>query len=258
MIRPWLDVWQYRELLRALIERELKARYRRSFFGFLWSLITPLYQIVGVTFVVKVLWRHPEPNFSVKYLCALLPWTLFQNGLLNSCASILRNRDIIKRVAFPRQVLPLAAVGGNLFHFLLSMVVLFIVFLIIPVRFSPMFLFLLVLLAILLVMVIGLGLLLSTLHTWYQDVEYALGNLLQVYFFLSPVMYPASWVPKEYQALYLLNPMALICEGFRSVLLQQRPPDPLYVGLAAAFAALCFVVGQTVFMHQQRRFPEII
>jgi lipopolysaccharide transport system permease protein len=257
------EVYQYRQLLSDLIARELKERYRRSLLGFLWSLITPLYQILIMTVVVKMIWNNPTPNYSMQFLTALVPWTFFQASVLNSCAVILRYRQMVKRIWMPTQTLPLAVVGANVVHFLLSMAILVVIFLSVPIGFNHAALFLIVYTVILVLMATGLAMLFSALHTQYQDTEYALTNIMQVFFFLTPVMYPASWV-QSHQFLLLFNPMATICEGFRAALLRHELPhvggtiEPVHLASAAGCAVLCFVVGLWYFSKKRWQFPEII
>ena len=114
------------ELVRALVIRDMKVRYRNSFLGFLWSMVTPLLNMVILTFVVKFAFGVAIPNLSVKILCGLIAWTFFENGILDSCDSILNDRDLVKKVYFPRATLPLSVVVGNLIHFALSAVVLMV------------------------------------------------------------------------------------------------------------------------------------
>jgi len=187
-----------------------------------------------------------------------------------ACAIILKYRQMVKRIWMPSQMLPLAVVGSNLVHFLLSMLILFGVFLVVPVVFHVSFLFLIVLTGILLLMVSGLAMLFAALHTAYQDTEYIITNLVQVFYFLTPVMYPASWVKNPaWRYWYLFNPMAAVCEGFRGVLMRHEVPLPGLVMpgqvvlpehllVAAVFALVCFAAGLWYFALQRWQFPEIV
>jgi lipopolysaccharide transport system permease protein len=264
MLRMLDEVWRARELLGVLIEREIKTRYRRSFLGLLWSLLTPLYQVLFLTIVVKVLWQHPEPNYSVKYLCGLVPWTFMQQGVLTSCASLLRARDIVKRVWLPRQLIPLATVGSCLFHLLASVAVLYVILAVIPLVlggphvFGIAHVFLIPLVLLEVIMVAGLALLFSALHTFHNDVEYILTNLLMTYLFLTPVIYPLSWVPDNLQSLVMFNPMATICEGFRGVVLRHELPDPAHLVSLAVVAFGCLFVGLWAFRRRAWKFPEVM
>jgi len=189
MLAAAAQIWTHRDLLRELSARELKTRYRRSALGFGWSLLTPLYQIVIYTFVLKYIMGWGGKNLSINILVALIPWTFFSATVLNACTSVMRFRSVVKKVAFPRQVLPLATVTSNLVHLLLSTVVLLLIFLVLPVAFNPCFLFLIVLIVGQVFLVSGLSFMAACAHTYYQDVEYALTNVFQVAMFLTPVLY---------------------------------------------------------------------
>lgn len=253
-----LQLWTHRDLLSALVSQELKARYRRSILGFLWTLITPIYQIVGYTIVLKYLVGMQESNLSVKILAGLLPWTFFSVSILSSCSVILKFRGVVKKVYFPRQMLPLAVVVANLVHLGLSLLVLLVLFLVIPVRFDVTFLLLPVLVLFEVLLVAGFSFAACAAHTYFQDVEYVLQNLFQVFMFFTPVLYPASKVPAVYRSLFMLNPMAVYTEGFRSVLLENHFPDLLHFSAAAAFSVVVFVAGLVVWQRFEWRFPEVI
>lgn len=260
-LHPLQQLWSHRDLLYELVGRELKVRYRRSVLGFLWSLLTPIYQVVIFTFVLKYIYPVAIKNLSVNILAAIIPWTFFSVSVLNSCSAIMRYRNVVKKVYFPRQMLPLATVFSNLIHLVLSLVVLFVVFLVIPVRFDAAFLWLGVLIVGQTLLVAGLSFMTACAHTFYQDVEHALTNLMQVAMFLTPVLYPFyllnDW-PDLYRTLYFLNPMAVYAEGWRSVLLTHQLPDPAYLLIALGVSLVCFLAGLAMWHRYEWRFPEVI
>jgi ABC-type polysaccharide/polyol phosphate export permease len=249
---------QWTELLQILTVSQLKARYRRSFLGFLWSLIMPLFQIVVIGFVFQGLLQHDIPNYTIKFLVALLPWTFFNDTVLGACPTFLKFRDVVKKIYFPRWSLPISIVTSSLVHFLLSMIILFAVFVIVPVAFDPIFLFLIPLTLILIVMLCGLSLAFSMLHTYYQDVEYALGALVRMFFFVTPVMYPTSEIPEAYQYWFLFNPMATICEGYRGVLLRHELPQSEHLLVAAIFSVVCLIAGIWIYRRMSPQLPEVL
>lgn len=270
------ELSDYRDLLRELIGREMKVRYRRSALGFLWSLITPLYQIVIYTFVFKYIMHVQGKNLSVSILVGLIPWTFFSVGVLNSCSAVMRYRNVVKKVYFPRQMLVLATVASNLVHLLLSMGVLLIVFLAVPIHVNALVWFLIPLVILQTLLVSGLGLISCVAHTFYGDVEYILTNLMQVAMFASPVVYSlvdltpqgrvvekiATW-PEAAQILYKLNPMTIFTQGWRDILLplENYPPhypDPMWLAIAAGVSVAVFVIGLLVWQRYEWRFPEVI
>jgi ABC-2 type transport system permease protein len=249
---------QLTELMQILTISQLKARYRRSFLGFLWSLIVPLFQIVVIGFVFQGLLQHDIPNYTVQFLVALLPWTFFNDTVLASCPTYLKFRDVVKKIYFPRWSLPISIVTSSLVHFLLSMIILFAIFIIIPVAFDPVFIYLIPLTLMLIVMLSGLSLAFSMLHTYYQDVEYALGALVRMFFFVTPVMYPTSEIPESYQYWFLFNPMATICEGYRGILLRHELPLPEHLAATAIVSVIVLVVGIVIYRRMSPQLPEVL
>ena len=249
---------QLTELLQILTISQLKARYWRSFLGFLWSLIVPLFQIVVIGFVFQGLLQHDIPNYTIQFLVALLPWTFFNDTVLGSCPTFLKFRDVVKKIYFPRWSLPISIVSSSLVHFMLSMVILFAIFIIIPVAFDPIFLALIPLTLLLIIMLCGLSLAFSMLHTYYQDVEYALGALVRMFFFITPVMYPTSEIPESYQYWFLFNPMATICEGYRGILLRHELPLPEHLIATTIFSLLVLVIGIVIYRRMSPQLPEVL
>lgn len=249
---------QLPELLGILTVAQLKARYRRSFLGFLWSLIMPLFQIVVIGFVFQGLLQHRIPNYTLVFLTALLPWIFFSDAVLTSCPVYLKFRDVVKKIYFPRWALPLSVVFAAAVHFGLSMVILFAIFVVVPVRFTAAFWPLIPLTLMLTTMLAGLSLLFSVLHTYYQDVEYALTAIVRMLLFVTPVMYPTDQIPEAYQYWFLFNPLAAICEGFRSILPGYELPRPEHLVCAAVISVLCLGVGMVVFRRMSPQLPEVL
>jgi ABC-type polysaccharide/polyol phosphate export permease len=261
MLRLLSEIWRARELLLALTEYEIKTRYRRSFLGLLWSLITPLYQVLLMTIVVKFIWKQPDDDYSIKFLCGLLPWTFFATALPTSCSAMLRARELVKRVRLPRQVLPFAVVLSCGFQYAMSMAVLLLLLLLIPVAYGPAFLFLPVLMLLELLMVWGLALVASVLHSFYTDVEYMITNLIMAFYFLTPVIWHVGkpWVSDPHkQYLIMFNPMAVFCEGSRRIMYQKELPEPIHLLTAAAFSVACFIFGLWYFRRREWQLPEVI
>jgi lipopolysaccharide transport system permease protein len=261
LLLPLAQLWTSRDLLRELVMRELKVRYRRSVLGFGWSLLTPIYQIVIYTLILKYVMHVDINNLSVNILCAIIPWTYFSVAVTNSCSAVLRYRNVVKKVYFPRHMLPLATVGANLVHLVLSTLVLFAVFLAIPVAFNPIFYFIIPLVVCQTLLVAGLSFICACAHTYYQDVEYVLTNLMQVGMFVTPVLYPVAnlkLIDPVYRTIFMLNPMAAYTEGWRGILLRHEYPDPLFFGIAVGVSVAVFLLGLALWQKYEWRFPEVL
>lgn len=235
------ELWHYRELLWTLVIRELRVRYKNSVLGFFWSLINPLVTVLVMTLVFKYVMGMRIANYSAYVLTAYLPWTFFQFALLDSSQTILIYMHVIKKIYFPRALLPLATTLANFVHFVLAMGVLFLylyLYVGTPMQ-KGLLLVPLVMLAELL-MVMGLSLLVACWNAFYEDVKYLLSVGLQLLFFLSPIIYfseqvrHSSLLPDAYRepifwAYHLLNPMATYAMAYRKLILppitvvQQNP-----------------------------------
>jgi ABC-type polysaccharide/polyol phosphate export permease len=256
------------ELVRALTVRDLKVRYRRSVLGFLWSLLTPLLQMAILYFVVKPAMGLNYPNISVVILTGVVAWGFFESALLDCTDCIILNRDLVKKIYFPRPALPLSVVLGNLVHFALSFVVLLLWFLAAVPAYRPtlVFFYLIPVVLVQVLFVSGLGLLLTALHTFYHDIKFVLQQLLRILFFVSGVMFPADLVRAKLRVgvgpwaehLYMINPAATTIEAYRSILIAHRPPEMAYFLPIAALALLIFVLGYHLFLRASWRFPEAI
>ena len=260
-----IEVGRRWELVRALVIRDMKVRYRNSFLGFLWSMVTPLLNMVILTFVVKFAFGVAIPNLSVKILCGLIAWTFFENGILDSCDSILNDRDLVKKVYFPRATLPLAVVVGNLIHFALSAVVLMVWLAVIGCYPDMLFLFIIPLMVIQTLLLMGLGMIVACLHTFYRDIKFVVQALLRVLFFASPVMYPAELLHKKFgdfsaviERVYMYNPMATIIESYRSALLEHQVPDMSFLLPIVVASVLLFIIGYKLVLRYEWQFPEAL
>lgn len=243
------ELWTYRELLRTLVIRELRVRYKNSVLGFFWSLLNPLATVLVMTLVFKYVMGMRIANYSAYILVAYLPWTFFQFALLDSSQTILVYMQVIKKIYFPRVLLPLAAVVSNFIHFLLAMGVLF-AYLYGFVGTPPQRGLLLLPLVMLsqLLWLVGLSALIACWNVFYEDVKYLVSVGLQLLFFLTPVIYFSeqlrytTLIPEAYReglfwASHLINPMAALAMAYRKAIL---PPITIVQEHAALGQAMQF------------------
>lgn len=263
MVNELKELFRYRYLLSQLVVRDIKVRYKNSFLGFFWSLVNPLLQVATMTIVIKYVMRLSIPNYSAYLLVGYLPWMFFQMALLDSSQVVLSHRDLLRKVYFPREVLPLSVVLANLIHYVLALVVFFayLLFYRLFLHGAPMsisVLWLPVLMALQTALVIGLAFFISCLNVFYEDVKYMLTVLLNVFFYLTPVMYPAELVAAKLHSpmlykLYLLLPMNALTDAYRKTLLPPISAMPmrgavvkgmhLDLGSLAIAAAVCLFIA---------------
>ncbi len=267
------ELWDYRNLLWNLVVRDIKVRYKNSVLGVGWSLLNPLLMMIVFTVVFTVFWPNNQvANFSAFVLTGLLPWNLFQASIMGSAYSIVSNANLVKKVYFPREVLPIAVVLSNVVNFLLALVVLFPILWLSGIPLTRHALWLPVILAIQVAFTVGLAFFFSTLNVFYRDTAMVLDVGLLAWFFLTPIFYPMEFIPatKTVMGLTLpvhrlvrwLNPMASIIDSYRIVLygsVQGYPPAPPAIDFMArtgATALLVLVLGWLFFRRYSGRFGE--
>lgn len=246
-----MNLTHLRDLTFALVIKEIKSKYKSATLGFLWIFINPLLQMIALTIVFSYFLKFSVSNYPLFVLSGLLPWTYFSLALSAGTSSLVSNRDLIKKVPFNRELLPISAVLANLLTFLAALLLLLLfnlnpaLFLLIPIIFIQTLL------------IIGITLLTSSLDIYYRDVSFIVQAGLMVWFYLTPVFYPVSMVPVNFRFIYDLNPMVGIITGFQSTL----RGSPLEIGslmISAAEAIIFFVIGFIFFRRRAKYFADWI
>lgn len=255
-----LEVWRNWGIILILAQRDIKVRYKQSFAGIGWAIIQPLLTMIVFTAVfagVVNVDTHgsPYPLFS---LAALVPWSYFVHAITKATGCLVVDQDLIKRVYFPRLVLPISAVIGGLVDFAIAFVLMLILLLFydwapnLKLLLLPFFLLFAILTAL------ALGLWLSALNVQYRDVNNALPFFTQLMMFVSPVAYSASVIPEKWQMVYALNPMATVINGFRWVLLEEQPTPGIYSLISVAVVMIALIGGLYFFRWQEDRFADVV
>lgn len=253
------ELWEYRELLWILALRDIKVRYKQTVLGVLWVILQPLTAMSIFSLVFGHLAKLPSDNlpYPIFVFTALLPWTFFANAVTSSGNSVVGSANLISKVYFPRLIIPLASIGGNLLDFAISCLILLVMMLFYGLGWSLNLLAAPVLVLALGFIALGVGTLLSALNVAYRDFRYVIPFLVQVWMFATPVVYPASLLPEDWRWVLYLNPMAGVVEGFRSAFLG-RAFDVPGLGLSFIIGTLAFLVGVWHFNRVERRFADII
>ena len=252
MISNLRHLFRYRALVASLVARELKARYRGSVLGFFWSFVNPLLLLLVYTFVFTVVLPGVHPQelqpFALFMFCGILPWTWFSSSLLEASNVLIAGGNLIRKVLFPAEVLPIVTVLAGLVHFCLGLPILaaFLVYYRVPVVPTDL-LWVPVVVAIQLVLTLGLALLVSALAVHFRDLRDLLSNLLTLWFFATPIIYALSQAPASVRRLLMLNPFTHLAVSYQDVLFREGPftewPRLLAVGGASlAVLALGYIV----------------
>lgn len=246
----------YREILRALVTKELKVKYKRSILGFFWSMITPI-ALTGIyLFVFIYVYKVPQKDFILFLLTGLLPWNYFNMSLMAATSSFVESGSMIRKVYFPRLLVPIATVTANLVNFLVGLSLLLIV---LVVSGRPIWLtlhWLLIAVVLETALAIGLSLILATWNVFFRDIGQLISIAMIGLFFATPVVYDISRVPAPFRPIILANPMSSIIQTYRSSLFRAKSPDLGLLALGAAEVALIFVLGWLVYRRHANDLPK--
>jgi lipopolysaccharide transport system permease protein len=253
------DLVRHRSLVLALLVRELKVRYRGSILGFVWTFLNPLLLMAVYALVFRYYMRIAVPNYALFLLAGLLPWTWFASSLADGTNAIVGGSSLVTKSLFPTEILPTVVVLSNMVNFALSIPLLAFAGWAYGVSFSPLaWLCLVPVMALQCVFTLGLVLSLSALNVHYRDVQHVVANLLLLWFFLTPIVYPASQVPERLHPLLWMNPVALFTEIYRDIFVTPTWPDVRGFGLMATYALASVLVGAKIFDGYRDTFPELV
>lgn len=255
------ELWEYRELLYFLTWRDIKVRYKQTVLGAAWAIIQPFLTMVVFSLFFGKLAGMPSDNipYPIFAYAALVPWTFFANGLLQSSNSLVGNTNLIKKVYFPRLVIPISGVIGGLPDFAISFVVLLAMMVYYGLYPSAIsILWLPVCLALSFIIALGAGLWLSALNVEFRDVRYVIPFLTQFWMFATPIVYPSSLLHEPWKTVYGLNPMVGVVEGFRWTLLGKGNPPGAMFGVSFLAATVILVTGAFYFRRMEKTFADLI
>jgi homopolymeric O-antigen transport system permease protein len=253
---PWTAAWAYRDLVRHLVGRDLRHKYKGSTFGFAWSLANPLLMAAIYTLAFAYIVRVPVPRFPLYLLTGLLPWTFFAGALAAATSSVVDGAPLVRKVAFPRLVLPVAAVATQFVQFSLTYAV------IIPLAaaasggLSPGALAVLPAILLQLAFSAGLGLLLAAAYVHARDTRHFVDVAVQLWFWLTPVVWARDMLPARLAPLLDANPMAHLMAIYHAAILDGRWAAPIHWIVAAGAAAIALAAGTLVFARLSPRFAE--
>jgi ABC-type polysaccharide/polyol phosphate export permease len=261
------ELWRYRELLYNLTVRDLKVRYKNSVLGIAWSLLNPILMMLVFTVVYTVmLGQSDRRDYAAFVLCGLLPWNFFSGSIMGGVGSVVNHGYLIKKVYFPRAVLPTSIMLSNLVNFLVALPVYFVLAWLLGVKFTPYVLFLPVVVLVEMAFILGMSLLLSALNVFYRDVQQIMEVLILAWFFVTPVIWDVSVLPASRLVLgvdvpvqrltYILNPMASIVAAYRDILYYGRSIGWDFFLRTAITVVVVLVFGFFVFNRLKGRFAE--
>ena len=250
------ELYDYREMISNLVKKDLKVRYKGSVLGFLWTFLNPLLQLVVYTIVFSTIMRVDIDKYYIYLFVGLIPWIFFASSIQVGAVSIMMNKDLIKKIYFPRIILPISTVNSAFMNMFYSMIIVVLTLIVSGIGISKYILFLPIAMIMQYILVLGMIFVFSALNVYFRDLEYILNIIVMIWFYLTPVVYTMDMVPEKYRFWFYLNPMTGIINFYRDILYYKRMPTFKSFGGILIYGIVMVVIGYFVFEKLQKNFAE--
>ncbi|MBR6791830.1 MAG: ABC transporter permease [Ruminococcus sp.] len=252
------EIYNYRQMVFSLVRKDLRGRYKGSVLGFLWTFINPLFQLIVYTIAFSFILPSSIDKYYLHLFVALIPWIFFSSSIQGGASSIISAKDMVSKIYFPREVIPISYVTSCFVNMLLSFIIIFAVVIFSGVGVNPLALLCLpVVMIIEYVMALGLALPFSAITVYFRDLEHILGIITMAWIYLTPVLYPIDMIADEtIKKLFYINPMTSVIVAYRDILYYAKVPDFSTLMIALAFGVVILVAGFAVFSKLKKHFAE--
>ncbi len=251
------ELYDYREMVFSLVKKDLRGRYKGSVLGFLWTFINPLLQLMVFTLVFSVIMKAGYDQYYLFLFVALVPWMFFSSSVQDGSTAIIREKDMVKKIYFPREVMPIATVTSGFVNMLLTFIVIFIVLIFSGKGINPVALLCLPFVMIVeYILCLGIAMIVAALTVYFRDLQYILGIFTMALQYMTPVMYGSEMVPEWAMPIFQANPMTPIIEMYRQILYYKEVPEMLSLLYVLALGIIFIVLGFFCFNKLQKGFAE--
>ena len=251
------NIFAYKDMIYSLVRRELRGRYKGSVLGFLWTYINPLCQVIVYSMVFSVIFRVNIDKFYLYLIIGMMPWTFFNTSVQGGSTCIRAQSDMVKKIYFPREVIPISYVTSAFVNMLLSFIIVFFAVLISGYWFNFKALIFLPLIIIFEYMLaLGIAFIVSAITVYFRDLEQIMGVVMMAWIYVTPIMYNMDYVPEQYRKLVVLNPMTPIVEVYHQILYYRIIPTTNYLLLAFIESIIVLILGFVIFAKMDRNFAE--
>jgi lipopolysaccharide transport system permease protein len=254
------ELWKYRELIYFFVWRDIKVRYKQTALGAAWAIIQPFFTMVVFSVFFGRLVKVPSDGipYPIFSYCALLPWNYFAEAMNRASNSMIESSNLIKKIYFPRLVVPLSGVFSGLLDFIIAFTVLVAMMFYYRITPNVNLLWFPVFLLMAIITALGVGLWLSAMNVKYRDIRYVIPFLTQAWFFVTPVVYPSSLLSGFWKTIYGLNPMVSVVEGFRWALLGKQQPSGGMLAVSAMMVLILLISGAFYFRRMEKTFADVV
>lgn len=251
------EIYAYREMIISLVRKDLRGRYKGSVLGFLWTFINPILQLVIYTIVFSTIMRAGIERYYLFLFVALIPWLFFSTALTGGASCILNQKDMVKKIYFPREVLPIAHVTSCFVNMLFCFIIIFAVVFISGIGINlTAVIYLPLIFIVQYILALGVAMFSSAITVYFRDFEHILGIVTMGWMYLTPIMYSTDMIPAECKSLFLLNPMTPIIIAYRDILYYKSAPQMSYVFSSLIMGIIMLLIGIIVFSALKKHFAE--
>lgn len=257
MFRKLKELYEYREMIISLVRKDLRGRYKNSVLGFLWTFINPLCQIIVYTMVFSHIFRMGIDKYYLFLTVVMIPWVFFSTSVSGGAMAVVSQQDLVKKIYFPREVLPISFVTSCFVNMLLSFVVVFGVLAVSGIGFNlKALVFLPVVMLVEYMLALGITMITSACNVYFRDLEHIIGVFMMAWIYLTPVMYDISYIPDNLRPVFYFNPMTSVALAYRDILYYKQVPEISTLGMAVVIGMAALIIGSFVFNKLQRNFIE--
>lgn len=250
------NLYNYRELLKTTVKKEVRSKYKNSFLGVLWSFLNPLLQIIVYAVIFSLILSNQQPHYAIFLCCGLIPWTFFSSAINKAAFTFIENGNIIKKVYFPREIIPISVVTGETVNFLISTLIIlgFVVFG--GIGISKYILVYPLILVTQYLVILAISLIISSVCVYLRDLQHFIGIALQLLFYAAPIVYAPTSIPDNYQWILKFNPMTYIINAYRDIFYNQTMIDLKPILIVLFIAIIGCILGYCIFHKLQKGFAE--
>lgn len=250
------NLYNYRELLKTSVKKEVRSKYKNSFLGVVWSFLNPLLQIVVYAIIFSLILKNKQENYAIFLCCGIIPWTFFSIAINRSAFIMIENGNIIKKVYFPREIIPISVVLAETINFLISTLIILGFVIIGGIGITKYLLFYPIILIAQYLVIISIAFVVSSICVYFRDLQHFIGIILQLLFYATPIVYSQDSIPGEYQWILKINPMTYIINAYRDIFYYQKAFDILPLIILLFIGIVTSYVGYKIFYKLQKGFAE--
>jgi ABC-2 type transport system permease protein len=250
------EIYKYRELLKTNVQKDIRGRYKNSFLGVIWSFFNPLLQLLVYALIFPLVLVNTPDNYVIFICVALIPWTYFTTTVSQASYTIIGNGNIVKKVYFPREILPISVVTSGAVNFIISTIIIVAFLIIYGMGLSKYIIFYPLILLIQYILLLGISFIISSITVYFRDLEHIVGIVLMAAFYATPIFYSEESIPQNFKGIINFNPMAHIIYAYRNIFYYQKLPNFHDLGIVALFSLAVLFIGYFIFKKLQKGFAE--